>query len=129
MSHGLNPPGKLLLMMGSPVKNGTIAHMLGILDERAKKLRWKTEWFDIYGARLAPCMACMSCRRTGNCVMADDLQPLVEKILSCDCVALGAPTYFSNVPGPVKTLFDRLAGSLTDGSDGVRAVPKLEKRA
>ncbi len=59
--------------------------------------------------RIEPCTGCMRCVLRGQkCPIEDDLDSLLEAILQADGLLLAAPTYFLNVPGPLKSLFDRL---------------------
>ena len=64
----------------------------------------------------------MACKAAGGCVVADDIIPLREALIRCDVVALAAPTYFANIPGPVKTVLDRLVGTVMD--DNLSPLPK-----
>ena len=64
----------------------------------------------------------MKCREDGLCILHDDLAAIREKLCACDVVILAAPTYFANIPGPVKNLFDRLSGAVMGESS--RGIPK-----
>lgn len=43
-----------------------------------------------------------------KCVIDDDLNGLVDRILSADGLVIGSPTYFYNVSADIKCLIDRL---------------------
>jgi len=59
--------------------------------------------------RIEPCTGCMRCVLRGQkCPIDDDLYFLLDAILDADGLLLAAPTYFLNVPGPLKCAFDRL---------------------
>ena len=58
---------------------------------------------------VAPCKACLFCRKHGNCCQpVDDAHRVAEMIRSCDVLLVAAPVYWGNIPGTLKTLFDRL---------------------
>lgn len=117
----------LLAIMGSPRKHGRIAEMLKVAVSAAEKAGYITEVYDLYSKNIGYCTGCMACRRDGVCKISDDLPELREKLLSCDMVVLAAPTYFANVPAPVKNLFDRLAGAVMDDNNGPIPKPRLKK--
>ena len=45
------------------------------------------------------------------CIQKDDMQEIVLLLHESQIVLLAAPTYWANVPAPVKNLFDRLLGT------------------
>jgi multimeric flavodoxin WrbA len=113
----------LLLIKGGPRKNGATGRMLEALGRYAEEKGLNCHRFDLYEKTLAPCTGCRSCRSTGVCVIRDDLAELRELINRSKLIALAAPTYFANVPGPVKNMFDRLSGVILDE----KARHKLQK--
>ena len=54
------------------------------------------------------CTGCEACEHTGRCVINDDAEKIVRKMVWADVVALALPVYFGNIPGQLKTLFDRM---------------------
>ncbi len=58
---------------------------------------------------IEPCTGCMRCAFRGEgCPIQDDMEFFLETALRADGIILAAPTYFLNVPGPLKSIFDRL---------------------
>ena len=53
------------------------------------------------------CIGCKHCYIDGNCVHNDDVKAIVTDILDSDYVAIAAPSYWADVPGQLKTFFDR----------------------
>ncbi|MDR3542398.1 MAG: flavodoxin family protein, partial [Desulfosporosinus sp.] len=72
--------------------------------------------------KFAPCTGCMKCRADRVCRLApDDVNMVVKKLDRADGIVLGAPVYSGHVPGPFKSLCDRLVGQVikfayTDGT-------------
>lgn len=118
---------RLIAIMGSPRRHGRIAEMLQAAVSAAEKAGYITEVYDLYSKNIGYCTGCMACRRDGICKISDDLPELRAKLLSCDMAVLAAPTYFANVPAPVKTMFDRLAGAVLDDTNGFIPKPRLKK--
>ena len=57
----------------------------------------------------------MKCRSAKNCVLSeDDAQRVLDLIQECDAVIIGSPTYWGNMPGTLKLLFDRIVYGLMD---------------
>lgn len=114
---------KLVALLGSPHKDGATAKMAAKLSAAFSEQGWECQTIHIYDAELEPCRGCMVCRDTGECVIKDGIGPIRDSLISCNLAILAAPVYFANVPGPVKTLFDRLSGAVVDR----KAKPRLKK--
>ncbi len=114
---------KLVVLLGSPHKDGATAKMAEHLCAAFAKQGWDCKTIHIHSKNLAPCTGCMVCRDKGECVIHDGVAMIRDDLRSCDMVALAAPVYFANVPGPVKNLFDRLSGTVIDRE----AKPRLKK--
>ncbi len=106
---------KALLIIGSPNRQGVTALMSAYFKECLIQKGWECRSVHLYDMRIEPCRGCMMCRKTGVCTICDDADLLRESMLASGMVILAAPTYFANVPGPVKTMFDRLSGAVLDG--------------
>ena len=120
---------RMLALLGSPRRSGMVSRMLDVAVQRAEKAGWEVVRFDLYELALLPCTGCMACRGGACCPLPDRLPPLRRELLRCDLCVLAAPVYFANVPGPVKTMFDRLAGSvMEDTSTFPRPLLKKEQR-
>ena len=53
------------------------------------------------------CKGCKKCYIDGTCVQNDDVQKIVNDILTSDIVVIAAPSYWADVPAQLKTLIDR----------------------
>lgn len=116
---------RALAILGSPRKEGNAAKLLDIAIDRARQAGYEVIKIDLYEQNIAWCKGCMACKKTGICTIEDDIIPIRENLLSCDLVILSAPTYFANVPAPVKNMFDRLAGAVMDDNNSSIPKPKL----
>ncbi|MDE7464685.1 MAG: flavodoxin family protein, partial [Clostridiales bacterium] len=63
--------------------------------------------YDIGDVDLHFCKGCKKCYVDGRCVQNDDVLKIVQDILTSDIVVIAAPSYWADVPGQLKTLFDR----------------------
>ncbi|NGM82735.1 flavodoxin family protein [Paenibacillus sp. 7124] len=120
---------RLLAIKGGPRPDGITAKMLQIAVQAAKAAGWETDFCDLYEVDITACKGCPECRATGVCPPGGELAELWERLASSDLVILSAPTYYANVPGQVKLLFDRLAGKAMDRSGaGLAPKPTLSSR-
>ncbi len=102
---------KVLILNGSPKKTGTIAKLLGAVADGAGE-RHDVEWFNIGDLNIRPCLACMQCRPDGECVLPEDDAHRVGRIVrGADAIVIGTPTYWGNMSGQLKVLFDRIVTS------------------
>lgn len=95
---------KVLVLNGSPRKNGTIEKIL-------KEITAGTDcaFVDVHQLDFHWCCGCMACRSNGNCILEkDDAHIIAEKIKEADVLVIGSPCWWGNINGKLKMLFDRL---------------------
>jgi len=119
---------KMLAILASPRKNGNVAKMLDIAVNKAEQIGYEVAFVDLYEKKIAWCKGCMSCRKDGACVINDDTKELAEQLRLSDLVAVASPTYFANVPAPLKNMFDRLVYVVMDDNDGPIPKSKLSPK-
>ena len=107
---------KILLINGSPkgAKSNSLrlAHSFldGIRDHESERERAvEVEELHLNTLRIAPCKGCFACwkQTPGTCCMEDDMQTVIEALLSANLVIWSFPLYYYSVPGPLKNLIDR----------------------
>jgi putative NADPH-quinone reductase len=98
---------KIVILNGSPRKNGTVATILKAVAVPLSPSH-ETEWIDVCKLDMAFCTACMACRDKGTCVLPeDDAHRVGKKIQEADALIIGTPTHWGNMCAPLKLLFDR----------------------
>ncbi|MCI8751987.1 MAG: flavodoxin family protein [Lachnospiraceae bacterium] len=88
-------------------KRGLLSQIISEIKEITKEQENNIEIIDLYNQYIVPCRGCKNCV-IDKCNLSDSVCVIDQKILQSDLVILVAPTYFANVPGIVKNLFDRL---------------------
>ncbi len=53
------------------------------------------------------CKGCLSCQRTGHCVIDDDANIITEKMKNSDVIIWATPVYYYEMSGQMKTMIDR----------------------
>lgn len=97
----------VLIINASPRKNGITTSLLAEA-ERTVKPTHDADVVRINDLTMKPCIGCLKCRPDKACVLPrDDAHILAEKIKRSDLLILGVPVYWGNMPGTLKTFFDR----------------------
>ncbi len=111
---------KVVAINGSPRKNGNTYHLLNKTLESIKAIKPDVECEIIETAqlKLEGCNACSACFRNKNmkCIINDDMNMIIEKMVSADAIILGTPTYFADVSSEMKAIIDR-AGDVVIAND------------
>jgi NAD(P)H-dependent FMN reductase len=100
---------KVLMLNASPRKTGSVSRMLECF-EAALPPHAQREIVFLSEHQLRPCVGCMRCRTSLECAFAgDDADSVGAKMQEADILVVAAPTYWANMPGTLKLLFDRNA--------------------
>ena len=100
---------KILVINGSPRKNGNTAKLSNALITRSIQRGNQVEKINIYDLNIAPCNACGKCYKKKDipCTIDDDFNKIVESIKTSDVIVFSLPVYFYSIPGNMKCLIDR----------------------
>lgn len=104
---------KVLLINGSPNKDGCTYTALSEIEKELNKENVETEIFHIGNKPIRGCTSCEKCENN-RCVFNDDMvNTLLEKCENIDGLIVGSPVYYSSPNGAVISLLDRMfyAGS------------------
>jgi len=99
---------KVLLINGSPHKNGTTAVALGAVAKTLESEGIGTETVTIGGEAVRGCVGCRKCAELGKCVFGDDLlNETAAKMREADGIVIGSPVYYAGINGTLKSFLDR----------------------
>lgn len=102
---------RVLILMGSPRKNGNTAALLPAFREALEQGGAETETVWLYDRDIRPCRACRACQRDWTvfgCPQQDDVHSIFERVLAADLIVLATPIYSWYCTAPMKALLDRL---------------------
>jgi len=121
---------KVLVLNGSPRKNGTVSSLLKAITEPLSAGH-EIEWIDLCRLNMKYCTSCMVCREKETCILPEDDAHIVgKKIQVADALVIGTPTHWGNMCAPLKLLFDRNVPVFMGESPGGIPVPRQKgKRA
>ena len=73
----------ILIINASPRKTGNISRMLEVIEQEALNRGAEVNVVEVSKLTIRPCVACMTCRSTGKCVMPeDDAQRVLRMIVA-----------------------------------------------
>ena len=98
---------KILVITGSPRKNGNSATLADHFIRGAKEAGHEVVRFDAAFKKVHPCIACNSCGMDGPCVFKDDFEFVRKHIVEADCVVFATPMYYFGISAQLKTVIDR----------------------
>lgn len=98
---------KILVITGSPRKNGNSNFLAAEFMRGAKEKGHDVYCFDAAHSEVHPCIACDKCRMDGPCVFNDDFLKAREHIIAADMVVFATPMYYFGVSAQLKTVIDR----------------------
>lgn len=101
----------ILLINGSPKgkRSNTYKLATSFINGIKEKEEIVLEELFVNKLEINPCLGCFSCwnKTPGKCVIKDDMQEVIEKLLWADITIWSFPLYYFSVPSKLKTLIDR----------------------
>lgn len=106
--HKEEMPMKLLLLNGSPHKDGCTATALWEVGRTLETLGIETETHWVGKEPVPGCVVCGSCKKTGKCIYDDGVNRILERMEEWDGLVVGSPVYYGCASGQVISFLDRL---------------------
>jgi len=105
-------PVKILILSGSPKKDGNTA---ALVDWFAEGARSKGAQVEIVRTaflkyKSTGCTSCRACQRLPEygCVINDEAKPVLAKMAGADVIVMATPLYFFSASAQLKLVFDRM---------------------
>jgi multimeric flavodoxin WrbA len=100
---------KVLVLLGSPRKNGNSAILAGEIAAGAESAGAVVESLFIQGMEIKACQACWSCQKpeSKGCVIKDDMQEIFPKLIEADSWVIATPVHWFNMSTQTKLWVDR----------------------
>jgi len=98
---------KVIGISASPRLNGNSDLLLRRALAGAESAGAQVEYVRLVDFKIAPCIECNSCYKTGSCVVKDDYHTLSAKMLDADRLIFATPIFFMAVCAQAKALIDR----------------------
>lgn len=98
---------KAVGVVGSPRKKGNTAFLTEAVLSSVEDPEIETEILYLSDYHVEECDGCDLCIKERRCPKEDDMPKIEARLLEADCILLGAPSYFGQVPSVMKTFIDR----------------------
>ena len=98
---------KVLLVNGSPNKEGCTYTALTEVAKTLNEEGIETEIFWIGNKPLGGCIACKKCKELGRCIFNDTVNEFVEKAQNADGFIFGSPVHYAAAGGNITCFMDR----------------------
>lgn len=109
---------KVVVITGSPRKNGNSAAMAEAFIKAAEEKGHTVTRFDAAMMNVGGCHACETCFKSGKaCSFDDDFNTIAPHILEADDIVFAMPVYWYSVPGQIKNVIDKIYSFCVAGKD------------
>ena len=99
---------KVIIINGSPRKDGNTSIAVGELDKVFRAEGIETEIIQIGNMDIRGCIGCASCKKNGKCVFDDIVNETAAKFKDADGLVVASPVYYASANGTVVSFMDRL---------------------
>ena len=100
---------KKVVVLSTSLRNNSNSELLAkSFVEGAKKSGNEVEYITLKNKNIRFCTGCLTCQKTGRCVIKDDVTDIMDSVLNADVVVWATPIYYYEMSGQMKTLIDRL---------------------
>ncbi len=97
---------KILIVRGAPRRSGTTNKFADAFLRGASQHANVVD-VDLCAKKISHCNGCYACVSSGQCVIKDDMNSLLEQLAQCDVLACFTPLYFYSMSAQMKAFFDR----------------------
>lgn len=100
---------KRVVVISTSLRAGSNSDLLANwFVDGAKSSGHYVEKIDLRGKIIAFCKGCFACAKLGRCVIDDDVNAIMAKVMQADVVVWATPIYYYEMSGQMKTLIDRM---------------------
>ena len=100
---------KKVIVISTSLRRGSNSDMLADkFVEGAQTAGNAVEKISLIGKDIQFCNGCFGCQKLGRCVIKDDVNDIMTKVLEADVVCWATPIYYYEMSGQMKTLIDRM---------------------
>ena len=99
---------KVLLINGSPHKEGNTAFALNQMAEIFTECGVESEILQVGSLPIRGCIGCGSCYKQGKCVFEDLVNETAARLAEFDGIVVGSPVYYASPNGTLLSFLDRL---------------------
>ena len=99
---------KKVLVISTSLRGVSNSHALAeAFAQGARQGGNEVELLTLHHQDIKFCIGCLSCVKTGKCVIPDDAPAITAKMHDADVLVFATPIYYYEMSGQMKTLLDR----------------------
>lgn len=100
---------KILVLNGSPHREGATADMVNAFAKGAEEAGHEVIIFHVASMNIRGCLGCDYCRNInkGACCQKDDMQQIIPEILTSDMVVFASPIYYFTLSAQLQAVIHR----------------------
>ncbi|MBO7049424.1 MAG: flavodoxin family protein [Bacteroidaceae bacterium] len=100
---------KKVIVISTSLRGGSNSDMLADrFIDGARAAGNDVEKISLVGKNIQFCKGCLGCQKLGRCVIKDDVNDIMSKVLKADVICWATPIYYYEMSGQMKTLIDRM---------------------
>ena len=100
---------KKVIVISTSLRGGSNSDMLADrFIDGARAAGNDVEKISLVGKNIQFCKGCLGCQKLGRCVIKDDVNDIMAKVLKADVICWATPIYYYEMSGQMKTLIDRM---------------------
>lgn len=100
---------KKVIVISTSLRVGSNSDMLADkVTEGALHAGHDVEKISLSGKNISFCRGCLACQKLGRCVIDDDANGIMQKVLNADVVVWATPIYYYEMSGQMKVMIDRM---------------------
>lgn len=100
---------KKVIVISTSLRTGSNSDTLAdMFIKGASDAGHNVEKISLAGKTIAFCKGCLACQKLGKCVIDDDANTIMQKVLEADIVCWATPIYYYEMSGQMKVLIDRM---------------------
>ena len=121
---------KKVIIISTSLRPGSNSHaMAEQFAKGAEAAGHQVEFVSLRGKEIKFCVGCLSCQKTGACVIKDDVPAIMESVLNADVVCWATPIYYYEMSGRMNAMYPkdykfREVYLLTTAAENEEFVPK-----
>lgn len=105
---------KRVIVISTSLRTGSNSDMLANrFVEGALQAGHEVEKISLAGKNIQFCRGCLACQKLGKCVIKDDVDAIMQKVLHADVIVWATPIYYFEMSGQMKVLIDRMNAMYT----------------
>lgn len=100
---------KKVIVISTSLRTGSNSDMLADkFIEGALQSGHDVEKISLINKDIRFCRGCLACQKLGRCVINDDANEIMQKVLHAEVIVWATPIYYYEMSGQMKVLIDRM---------------------